>query len=431
MDGVAGRPGNGPASVSSFSGSFQAGMIFYLRQGGMWFQGYWWWVPNNGDTAPQKFALWNLKSTAGATGVLIPGTTVTSGTLTQGAWNFVPLAAPIPLSIGAAATQGGLFCATTAWTAVAGFPDTNHQFGTGDPFASGIVNGPLATFGQTSALPNYGAGSTFGTATNDPTVAAPVATDSTFDNFWIDIQVSDTAPALYAGTYQLYPHRFDANVDTSGDAATNFVIATEISLSQPAHINAIWYFSPSGTAQLATRASVYSIAGPDSGSELIAVTAPSWSGAAASGWVHTAVAGNPLLGPGKYKVAVYNGAATPDLWSAKDNVSLYWLTGEGTNGVVNGPLSAPPVAAASIAYKFSAGGAGNSPPFSDGLGTTERGQGTFAQTGPQYPYLYVDGGGQNYWLDVEVTPAPAAPAAGARPVLDRAGGWKKLFLLGW
>lgn len=415
----------GPAAVSPFSGSFQAGMIFYVTSGGMWFQGYRWWVPANGDTAPQKFALWNLKSVTGATGVLIPGSVVMSGTLIQGQWNFIPLVTPIPLSPGAAATAGGLFCATTAWTAVAGFPDTNNQFGSGDPFASGIVNGPLATFGQASAVPNYSAGSTFGTATNDPTVAAPIATDSTFDNFWLDPQVSDQAPAGYAGTYQLYPHRFDANSDTSGDAAFNFVLATEIRLSQACQVNAVWYFSPPGTAQLATRVSVYSIAGPDAGTELIAVPSPSWSGAAASGWVRASVPGTPVLAAGKYKVCVFNGAATPDVWSAKDNISGYWLTGEGSAGITNGPLTAPNVAGSSLAYKYLSTGGGNTPPFSDGLGTTELGQCTFAQTGPQYPYLYVDAQGQNYWIDVEVTPLnlPSGFVAMGRKGFAPAGTW--------
>lgn len=395
----------GPAAVSAFAGSFQAGLIFYVASQVCWFQGYWWWVPANGDTASQKFALWNLKSAVGATQSLIPGSVVSSGTLTQGQWNFIPLTTPIPLSTGSAAFAGGLFCATTAWTAVNGFPDTNNQFGTGDPFANGISNGPLNTFGQTTAVPNYSAGSTFGTATNDPTVAAPIATDSTFDNFWIDVQVSNTVPVGYAGTYRLWPNRADTNSGTSVDSSLNFTLGNEFHISQSCQINKIWFYSPSGTAQLPTRASIYSILGPNAGTELISVTSPSWSGAAGTGWISTSVPGTQVIPAGQYKVTVFNGAATPDAWSDKDNVSNFWATGEGAAGITNGPLFASPVSSSHLAYKYLSTGGGNTPPFSDGLGTTEAGQNTFAQSNvAQYPYLYVDGQAQVYWVDVEVTP---------------------------
>jgi hypothetical protein len=69
---------------------------------------------------------------------------------------------------------------------------------------------------------------------------------------------------------------------------------------------------------------------------------------------------------------------------------------------------------------FDASGAGNTPPFSDGHGTTEAGQATFSQpvTDPgtdQYPYLYVDSLAQNYWVDIEVTPAPAGSSSSVVP----------------
>lgn len=391
-------------------------MIFAVTQGGMWFEGYWWWVPPGGDTGPQKFALYPVVETSGSSpvpGSLITGSVVTSGTLTAGAWNYVALASPVQLSIGATgASAGGLFVATTAWTAVNGFPDTNSQFGTGDPYASGITSGPLTTFGQSTNTAGLLAGSTFGTAGSDPeTVAPPLNTDSTFDNFWLDVQVSDTAPSGYSGTYRLYPNRGDANAVTAPDSAVNYVIGTEIRLSQACTVNNIWYFSPAGTAQLATRASVYSVTGADSGSEVVAVTSPTWLApggsafTAGTGWAYVS-AGNVNLTAGTYKVAVYNGAVTPDSWSATDASSVYWGTGEGASGVTAGPLYAPQAASASTAYIYNSGNPGSAPPY-DGSGTTS-GQGTFAMTGPQYPYLYVNSEAQNYWLDLEVTPGGGA-----------------------
>ena len=69
---------------------------------------------------PQKFALWSVYNVG--IGTLIPAATVTSGTLTAGQWNYVPLATPIPLSIGAC------YNACTGFSG--SFPDTQNQFGT-------------------------------------------------------------------------------------------------------------------------------------------------------------------------------------------------------------------------------------------------------------------------------------------------------------
>jgi hypothetical protein len=62
------------------------------------------------------------------------------------------------------------------------------------------------------------------------------------------------------------------------------------------------------------------------------------------------------------------------------------------------------LSAASLAYINNNDGAQNTPPYSTPNGSREPGQCTFAIGGPQYPYLYVDGKAQNYWIDLEVTP---------------------------
>ena len=132
---------NGPSSPVSYSGPFMAGILFKVTTGGCWFDGYWWWVsPSGQSTSAQKFALWSVYN--GGVGTLIPAATVTSGALTAGQWNYVPLATRIPLAIGAC---------YNACTGLSGnFPDTQSQFGSGEPYSAGIVNGPLSAFSDQS-----------------------------------------------------------------------------------------------------------------------------------------------------------------------------------------------------------------------------------------------------------------------------------------
>ena len=94
-------------------------------------------------------------------------------------------------------------------------------------------------------------------------------------------------------------------------------------------------------------------------------------------------------------MAVYNGAATPSSWSPKQ--LHYWDTGVGMNGITNGPLSAPSLPNAASANIYQESG-------------QEPRQCVFAVGPPnQYPNLYVNGLAQNYWVDMEVTPATGTP----------------------
>lgn len=409
---------NGPASPVSYSGNFLAGVLFAVSGGGKWFEGYWWWVsPSGQSTSPVKCALWSV--VAGGTASLVPGSVVTSGTLTAGAWNYIPLSQPIQL---APSFDPNYSTASSGYIAAIGvngaFPETKNQFGSGDVYAGGITNGPLIAFsGSNGTLPapytlNGGSGM-FSTA-SDPSTSCPFGTDS-YANFWVDVQISDTAPAGYTGTYRLWPNKSDANPLTSADSAVNYLVATEIIINQPVKLNNIWYYSPNGTAQLATWAGVWSVAGADSGTLAAVNTNPSWSGVAASGWVSTPITGT--LSPGRYKVSIYNNAASPDGWSAKDAGSAYFDLGAGVNGVTWGPLTAPQLSQASAAYEY--GGPGNAtPPYSQG--GVSHGQPTFSMpatgiTMPVYPYLWAPVNAdndtnvihtQNYWVDLEVTLIP-------------------------
>jgi len=416
---------NGPSSPVSYSGNFLCGVLFKVTSGGMWFTGYWKWVATGGDTTARKFALWTIKG-AGS-GVLLPAATVTSGTLTAGQWNFVALPGPVPLAIGTA------YNACTGWTAVHGFEDSDtsgagtgaaDSFGTGGHTA-GITNGLLSAYSDQPGIGTRGEPygtpqGVFSTAGTDPSVTMPAA-GSNSGNFWMDVQVSDTGPAGFAGPYRLWPGKADTNSLTTTDSPVNYDIATEFALSTSCALTKVWYFSPPGTAQLATAANIWSITGGGlTGTLAASNTSPSWSGAAASGWVSCSFSG-VVLPAGKYKVSVYNSAATPDNWGAKDANTDYWRNGEGGNGITWGPLSAPNLAGASLAYNYNGSFGGSTPPFTDG--TTLAGQPTFTQGPPdRYPYLYAPvasptaGSTQNYWIDVEVlnaTNAPAGIATGA------------------
>lgn len=317
---------NGPSSPASYTGNFLAGVIFKVTQGGMWLNRYWHWVPGtNGDTVARKFALWAV--TGNGTGTLISAATVTSGTLTAGQWNSVDLPSPVQLAVGTS------YIAATGWSAVHGFPDSDiggagtgavDSYGTGGHTA-GITNGPLFAFsdnanGGTKGEPYGMSQGVFSTAGTDPAATMPT-TGSNAGNFWMDVEVSDTGPAAYSGSYRLWPNKFDANSVTVVDTTTGDVIATEVHLSQPCTLNKIWYYSPSGAAALGNWAGIYQITGANSGTLVAQIASPSWSGAAASGWVSASFAGGTTLPAGSYKVCVGGPASQ---WGPKDANTDYW-----------------------------------------------------------------------------------------------------------
>ena len=355
-------------------------------------------LPDRGLTAPQTFYLRGWLGIGGNSATLIvPGSMVTSGTLSPG-WNYIPLTEPIPLAVGEAynSLDGGSTLYSACTDVNGNYPDTGGYWNAGQPGAAGITNGPLSAFSNRSG-----------------SLTAPYEQSQGIgngDNAWIDVQISDTAPAGYSGSYRIWPNKYDANFGVGGDAPVNYVVAVEVHLSTACDLNAIWYYSPTGTSQLATECDVWDIS---TKSKVASDSSPSWqyplggTASPANGWVRCTFNG-VTLPAGKYKVSVYNGAAKPDQWSAK---GLYYFgstagyTGPGNAGLSLGPMSAPGQSGASPAYIYDSNGGSNNPPWTDGSGTTEPGQSTFAVGPPnQYPYLYGDRQAQNYWIDIEVTP---------------------------
>jgi len=355
---------SGPTSPVSYSGPFMAGVLFEVTTGGCWLDGYWWWVcPSGQSTAPQTFALWAVYSNG--LGSLVSTATVSSGQLTAGQWNFIPLTIPVPLAIGAC------YNACTGFSG--SFPDTENQFGSGDPYSAGITSGPLTAFSdQSGSLPAPFSSmpqGPFGVAGTDPTAYMP-SVGSNSSNFWMDVQVDTNAPS--GTSYRLWPSY--PTLPGTSTASSSFTLATEFTLAQACTLDDIWFYSPSGASALPTHCAIWNVAsqtvvaGTDSAS-------PTWSGAAGSGWVSCSYSGLTLP-VGDYKVAVFNPGGTA--WFT--GTTGYWSNGVAADGITAGPLTAP----------------GNSNATSPGQSTYTAGSWAYPQTA---------GSGENFWVDVEVTPA--------------------------
>lgn len=358
---------SGPATPVSYSGPFLSGVLFEVTTGGIWLDGYWWWVCPSGQSASaQKFALWAVYNDG--IGALVPAATVTSGALSAGQWNYVPLARPVPLAIGA--------CYNVCTGFSNSFPVTNDQFGSGDPYSAGIVTGPLSAFSDHSGslpAPFAMSQSVFGVSGTDPTASMP-ANGSSSANFWIDLQVDTTAPD--GSSRRLWPSYPVLPGTASGDTI-GYTLATEFQLSHACTLDNIWFYSSSGAAALPTRCAIWSVS---SQSEVPGAdnSSPSWSGAAGSGWVACRYSG-VTLPAGDYKVAVYYGGGAR--WY-QATVGYWGTGGPAAAGITAGPLTAPGESAA-----------------------TSPGQSTYNPGSWAYPETYGSGGnGENFWIDVEVTP---------------------------
>ena len=407
---------DGPSSPVSYSGSFLAGVLFCLTSN-CWFEGYWWWVcPSGQSTSPQKFALWQVYG--GGQGNVVPGSVVTSGPLTAGQWNYIPLPTPLQLSVGNVTGSGAaVYEAATGFSG--SFPDTNSQFGAGDPYASGIMNGPLLGYsdqGASAPCPASvsAAQGAFGVAGTDPSVNMP-AQGSSSSNFWIDLQVSDTAPVGYSGSYRLWPNYptvfpTQDNIDTGKQT-----LGTQFSLSQPCTLNNVWFYSPPFAVDLPVSTQIWDATTQTmvSGTNLTA----SWSGAVSSGWVANSYNGKGIVLPaGKYIATIYYGGGNKFYMESRGYFGTF--VGKAgpaaSSGITNGPLSSPSQAAA-----FNPPG-GNSCYFTGG-------------NSPTYPNSYdANDGGENRWVDVEVTPAsssssPTPTPTSTSPVVTNSGAFLVFF----
>lgn len=404
--------GAGPALVS-FGGSFRAGVVFCATEGGTWFDGWWWWVPAGGDTGAQLFALWAM--TGAAAGVLQGS--ATSGPLTANSWNFIPYTgSPVNLAMGFE------YLACTGWTAVNGFPDTNSFYA-----ANPVTNGPLTAYSDTGgsrpSMFNTPQG-VFDTSAALVTTS-PCTSGSNSANFGMDIQIRDTVPAGYTGSFRGWPTPA-VPPGLVADSAVPYTGGNEFHLSEACTLNTVYFYSDAGSAGLPVSAAVWSIA---TGLKVASQPAPAWSGAAGSGWVSAAWPASTVLGPGAYRLSVYD--SRTEIWFSTVNSGDPWGTGIFGAGVVNGPLSFPNLASASEGYNYNAGDPGSTPPFTDG--TQRPAQSVFGQSvgGAEiFPQLVAAGiGGSSQWypVDIAVTPLPSSGGGGGTggtDLADRPFRWK-------
>ena len=155
----------------------------------------------------------------------------------------------------------------------------------------------------------------------------------------------------------------------------SYTLGMQFTLSQPATLTGIWFYSAPGAAALPSACAIYLVLGGGTGSLVPGSlnSTPAWSGTAGSGWVRCPYIGGPALAAGSnYKVAAFYGGGS-NWYSA---TSHYWDIGPGSGGITNGPVTAP------------SGGDG--------------GQDTF-DTSASLTYPATAFGAANYWVDVEVT----------------------------
>ena len=344
-----------------------AGVLFEVTTGGIWFDGYWWWVcPSGQSTSPQKFALWSLYNVGTAT--LIPAATITSGTLIAGQWNYIPLDNPIPLSIGA--------CYNACTGFGGSFPVTQNQFGSGRTIwhrdRQRAADRVLRPVRDTTSPFLHASGSIQRRRVGPRGDHAGNGNQS--DNLWMDLQVG-TTPATGA-SYRLWPN-YPTLPGAASGGSPGYTLATEFQLAQPCTLDNIWFYSASGATALPTvrhlgckhtergfrhrqhLTDMVRGCGRRLGRMRVQRRDPARRGLQGSGllWWHLRL------------VPVYN--------------RLLGRRGPGAKGITTGPLTAPSTSAA-----------------------TSPGQCTYNAASWAYPDTYGNAGnGENYWVDVEVTPS--------------------------
>lgn len=175
---------NGPA-LTTDSVTTDLGVEFFVTQSGCSLTGYRWWLPAGGNTFAVTVRLYS--TTNGTTGTLIPAGTVTSGTLTAGSWNTLPVT-PVALT------------ASTHYRAVVTYAGTNDHYGATSLYwssgagSAGITNGPLTAPNSAGAL-NNGQGSF-----NEPSTAGFSASTFNQTNYWLDVTVDDGAGTVGVGS---------------------------------------------------------------------------------------------------------------------------------------------------------------------------------------------------------------------------------------
>ena len=153
-------------------------------------------------------------------------------------------------------------------------------------------------------------------------------------NFWVDLQVTTSAPA--GASYRLWPSYPTLPGNVSSDTA-GYTLATEFQLSEASSLDNIWFYSASGAGALAhpvrDLGRRFSKRGLGHEQHLARLVRSS----RVSGWVSCSYSG-VTLPAGDYKVAVFYGGGSQ--WYQP--TTGYWSGGgPGASGITTGPLTAP------------------------------------------------------------------------------------------
>jgi hypothetical protein len=396
LDGQSGRPGTGstvaqpPAAGISVSGPFIFGLNFRTTPM-TWLQGYWWWVANSGqDVGPVKCALWQNNGNSNSP-QFIPGSLVTSGTLTAGQWNWIPLPSPLALA------PGGPFTAAAGANFSTGISRTSSLFGSSDPYGSGGTNGinsgPLHAYVYDDAATWGTIQMGYSTAGSDPSANFPDSDPGSGNLYWLDVQVTDQPPANT--TYRAFPNLpgvWDGKVgQNTSSISTQYVISEQVTLRK------MWHYSPPGSVLLPTECGVWA----ESTQTLVAgthLTSPAWlnaSGASASpgdGWLSVTYGSPPTLAAGHYRPATFCVASSTQTWFC--NSAGYFSSTPsmnfGVGGLTAGPLFLPDLSQA-----------------------TAPGQAVYSNAGTfSYPNQWDSSqSGEVHWIDIEVA-TPVTQSSG-------------------
>jgi hypothetical protein len=209
-------PSSNGGSLAADTTAYTLGIEVYATQD-MQLTGYWWWCAAGASTAPVQHGLFTVVSAL--TGTLVSGSTVTSGTLTQGQWNFTALSPAIDLTPNQRYRAGA-----------AGGGSVNWYGAIGSGFPADIVNGPLVAPSTANAVGNIQG--CFNTA-----VGLTYPKDTSGANYGMDVQVSDppsniTATAGLASVTATAPQPAP-DVGAAPGAAAVTVTAYQISAKYP------------------------------------------------------------------------------------------------------------------------------------------------------------------------------------------------------
>lgn len=198
---------DGPPSVASDTTSYTMGVEFYVTSAAN-LTGYWWWCATGASTAPQVHQLWQVAT--GTTGTAVSGTTVTSGTRTQGQWNFTALSPAVGL------TPNQRYRASVTDSSGA-----NWYSATASGFPADVVEGLLTAPSTVDATGGIQMGYVIST-----TPAYPELT--TGGNYWMDVQVSDPSGSTTAtaATATVAATAYGATAAVSVSAGTAAVTGT-------------------------------------------------------------------------------------------------------------------------------------------------------------------------------------------------------------